>query len=73
MTTAGIATHALKLPARSRARLAARLLSSLDTPARLRVDEIWATEVEDRLNAADTGLIALEPAAKVLSYRGKKK
>lgn len=73
MTTAGIAIHALKLPARSRARLAARLLRSLDTPARQRVDEVWATEVEDRLAAADAGVITIEPAAKVLSYRGKKR
>jgi hypothetical protein len=72
MTTARIASHALKLPARSRARLAARLLRSLDTPASRRIAEAWAVEAEDRIAAADGGLIASEPASKVLSYRGRK-
>jgi putative addiction module component (TIGR02574 family) len=72
MTTAGIASHALKLPARSRARLAARLLRSLDTPARRLLDEAWAAEVENRVDAAEAGAIATEPASQVLSYRGRK-
>lgn len=39
---------ALSLPPRSRARLAARLLTSLDDP---KIDKLWAAEAEDRLDA----------------------
>ena len=73
MSTANISAHALSLPARSRARLAARLLQSLDTPARRRVDAAWAVEVERRIDAADSGILGTEPASKVLSYRGQKR
>jgi putative addiction module component (TIGR02574 family) len=48
---------ALSLPPAERAELADRLLTSLDAPPDRRIDELWAKEAEDRLDAYDRGEI----------------
>ena len=48
---------ALALPPDERAELADRLLSSLDTERQRKIDELWAEEVEDRIDAFERGEI----------------
>lgn len=67
-----ILEEALSLPAVERAELAERLLSSLDTPDRQRVDELWASEAEDRLDAYERGEIKTIPAKQVFDQIGPK-
>jgi len=55
MSTMEITAQALNLPAKSRARLAAQLLESIDARRQSRVDAIWAREVEARLAAYEAG------------------
>ena len=43
--------EALALPPTERAELVDRLLTSLDANSQKRVDELWAQEAEDRLDA----------------------
>jgi len=57
--------EALSLPPAERAEIADRLISSLDSQARKRVDELWAREAEDRLDALDKGEIETVPAKQV--------
>lgn len=45
----------LSLPEHDRARIAARLLESLDDDDREGVDEAWAREIERRCAALDSG------------------
>lgn len=47
--------QALSLPEHDRARIAARLLESLDDADREGVDEAWAREIESRCAALDSG------------------
>ena len=49
--------EALSLPLNERAELIERLLSSLNTPNRQRIDALWAQEAEDRLDAFERGEI----------------
>ena len=49
--------EALSLPPDERAELAERLLTSLDASHDRRVDELWAQEAEDRLDAFERGEI----------------
>ena len=49
--------EALSLPPAERAELADRLLTSLDSPPDRRIDELWAQEAEDRLDAFARGEI----------------
>lgn len=49
--------EALSLPPAERAELADRLLTSLDAPPNRRIDELWAQEAEDRLDAFERGEI----------------
>lgn len=48
---------ALGLPPDERAELADRLLSSLDTKHQRKIDELWAEEAEDRIDAFERGEI----------------
>lgn len=48
---------ALALPPDERAELADRLLSSLDTERQPKIDELWAEEAEDRIDAFERGEI----------------
>lgn len=55
--TAKVVGDALALPPRSRARLAEKLLESLDQPRQKAIDKLWADEVEDRIEAYEKGEI----------------
>jgi putative addiction module component (TIGR02574 family) len=50
-----------------RAELADRVLDSLDTEARRAVDEAWAAEAEDRIDAYERGEIASTSASDVFA------
>ncbi len=58
---------ALKLSPMERAELIERLLASFPFPDRAAVDERWAIEAEDRLDAFDRGEIKSRPASEVFS------
>jgi len=64
--------EALSLPPAERAEIAERLLSSLDAPARQRVDELWADEAEERLDAFAKGEIEVVPAKQVFDQVSRK-
>ena len=50
--------EALSLPPKERAELIDRLQSSLDDlPSRKKIDELWAQEAEDRIDAFERGKI----------------
>lgn len=55
--TAKVVTDALSLPPRSRAKLADKLLESLDQPGQKKIDNLWADEAEDRIDAYEKGEI----------------
>ena len=48
----------LNLPEHDRAKIASRLLESLDTETQRDVDEAWAEEIERRCAAVDAGTLA---------------
>ena len=50
--------QALSLPEHERAKIAARLLESLDDEAQSDVDAAWAAEIERRCAAVDAGTLA---------------
>jgi len=56
---------ALSLPPAERAELADRLLTSLDAAPDRRIDELWAHEAEDRLDAFERGEIRTVSAKQV--------
>ena len=49
--------EALALPPEERAKLVDRLLTSLDVSPDHKIDELWAQEAEDRLDAFERGEI----------------
>jgi len=59
-------SQALRLPRRERARLAQRLISSLDRKADVDVDKLWLEEAERRLDELKSGRIVGIPAEKVI-------
>ena len=59
-------SKALRLPRRERARLAQRLISSLDRDVDTDVDKLWLQEAERRLAELKSGKVAAIPADKVL-------
>jgi putative addiction module component (TIGR02574 family) len=61
-----IESRALKLSRRDRARLALRLISSLEHRADLDVEKVWLQEARRRLAELKTGKVAGIPAAKVI-------
>lgn len=68
-TTQQILKKALELPAIERANLADHILSSLDQPDE-HIDALWRREVEDRINAYQTGKMKSVTLEEVLSkYR----
>jgi len=56
---------ALMLPPTERAELVERLLQSFEFPARKEIDEAWAQEVENRIDAYDRGELKSVSAADV--------
>jgi len=57
--------EALDLPPVERAELVEQLLASFDFPARRGIDDLWATEVEDRVDAYEQGEIEAVPIKRV--------
>ena len=64
--TKQILKEALELPVMERASLADHLLSSLDQPDE-HIDALWRKEVEDRVNAYQSGKIRAVSLKEVLS------
>ncbi len=62
-----IESQALKLPARSRARLARRLISSLDGDADADSERLWIEEAERRLDELESGAVTGIPADQVFA------
>jgi putative addiction module component (TIGR02574 family) len=58
--------RALRLPRQERARLAQRLISSLDPEVDADVDKLWLHEAERRLSELKSGRVAGIPAEKVI-------
>ncbi len=67
--TDNIFKEALKLTPSEKAQLIDKLISNLDKPDK-EIDELWAREAEDRLNAYDQGRIKAISLERVLQkYR----
>ena len=68
-----ILDEALKLKPMDRAELVEQILASFEFPERKQIDEVWAQEVEDRLEAYERGEIQSTPAKEVFDDidRGK--
>jgi putative addiction module component (TIGR02574 family) len=68
MTRAGreLESKALRLPRKERARLAQRLISSLDPEVDADVERLWLQEAERRLGELKAGKVAGLPAEKVI-------
>jgi putative addiction module component (TIGR02574 family) len=64
-SSAKVVNEALSLPPRSRAKLAEKLLESLDHPKQRGVDRLWAEEVEDRIDAYEKGYVKTIPGRQV--------
>ena len=56
----------LKLPPEERARLAERLISSLDREADADSEELWIREAERRLEELESGRVTAIPAERVV-------
>lgn len=59
-------SQALKLPRRERARLAQRLISSLERDVDADSERLWLAEAERRLAELKSGQVAAIPAEKVM-------
>lgn len=59
-------SEALKLPATDRARLAERLIASLDPEPEESAEEAWVREIERRVEELRTGNVRTRPAEDVL-------
>ena len=66
-----IANAALSLPADARIELVESLLKSLDAPT-TEFEDIWAKEVESRVDALNSGILETIPAKDVLGKYVKK-
>jgi putative addiction module component (TIGR02574 family) len=62
---AKIAKVALALPPKSRAKLAEKLLASLDDSTQPEIDALWAKEAENRVEELERGQVKAIPAADV--------
>ena len=59
-------TQALKLPAEQRARLAERLISSLDQTTDPDSEQLWLREAERRLGEIESDQVEIVPADRVI-------
>ena len=66
-TVARIIDQALQQPERERARIAEKLISSLDQPTDLDVELAWQKEIGKRLKKIDSGAVECIPWEEVLS------
>jgi len=62
-----ILQQALALPPEDRAEILERLLASFQSPPDPELDELWAREAEDRLDAYDRGEMGAVPAEEVFA------
>lgn len=62
-----ILKQALALPLPERAELVEQLLATFQSPPDPHLDELWAREAEDRLDAYDRGELKAVPAGEVFS------
>lgn len=62
-----ILKQALALPPQQRAELVEQLLATFQTPPDRYIDELWAREAEDRLDAYDRGELKAIPAEEVFN------
>jgi putative addiction module component (TIGR02574 family) len=73
--TEQILEQALALPLQDRAEVLERLLASFQLPPDPHLDELWARETEDRLDAYDRGELGAVPTEEVFArierLRGK--
>lgn len=67
MQTQEVFENAVHLPPVERAELVEQILSSFDFPSRDIIDELWAKEAEDRIDAYDQGKIKAIPANQVFA------
>ena len=63
--SAKVVNDALSLPPRSRAKLAEKLLESLDEPRQKEIDRLWAHEAEDRIDAYERSELKAIPGKEV--------
>jgi len=70
---AKVLEDALSLSPAERAELVDELLASLDSPARRRIDQLWAQEAEGRLDAFDRGEIKTVSAKQVFEELDRRK
>jgi putative addiction module component (TIGR02574 family) len=61
-----IEAKALQLPPTERARLAERLIASLDQGSDRDAEQVWLAEAERRLDELESGKVASIPAEEVL-------
>jgi putative addiction module component (TIGR02574 family) len=61
-----ILKEALALPPQERAELLEKLLATFQSPPDPHLDELWAREAEERLDAYDRGELKATPAEEVL-------
>ena len=61
-----VESRALRLPRRERARLAQRLIVSLDQDVNADVDKLWLQEAERRLRELKSGKVSGIPASRVV-------
>lgn len=66
-TVARIIDQALQQPERERARIAEKLISSLDQPTDLDVELAWQKEIGKRLKEIDSGAVECIPWEEVRS------
>lgn len=59
--------EALELPPIERAELVEKILSSFELPNRKSIDELWAAEAEDRIDAYENGEISSIPVKDVFN------
>ena len=63
--SAKVVNDALSLPPKSRAKLAEKLLESLDDQTQKEIDRLWAEEAEDRIDAYEKGDLKAVPGKEV--------
>jgi len=66
-TTRDLESEVLQLPTAARARLAERLLASLDTETDPQNEELWLAEAERRLDEIENGRAKGIPADRVIA------
>ena len=60
-----VTRDALALSLKERAKLASRLLRSIDEPSQDELEALWIAEAESRVKACEQGLMKLIPYAEV--------